>query len=137
MFIKLANMLKKHQDIIVYLILGVATTAVNFAVYYPLLNLCNFSATVSNAIAWIVSVLFAFLTNKPFAFKSTDWTVGITIPEMFKFVGCRVSSGALETIFLAITVDALLLNGNIMKLFVSVIVVIINYLTSKYFVFKK
>lgn len=134
---RLINMLKKHQDVLIYLVLGVATTAVNFAVYYPLLNVCKLSATVSNVIAWVVSVLFAFVTNKPLAFKSTDWSMGVTLPELIKFVGCRIGSGVLETGFLALTVDLLLWNGNIMKILISVVVVLANYIASKYFVFHK
>ena len=134
---KLIDTLKAHHDIIVYLILGAATTAVNFVVYYPLLNLVGLSAAVSNVIAWVISVLFAFVSNKPLAFKSKDWSFRVTAPEFVKFVGCRIGSGFLETTILMITVDLLHWNGNFMKLFVSVIVVISNYIASKYFVFHK
>lgn len=134
---KLYELLRKYRDLIIYLLLGVGTTAVNFAVYYPLLNICGFSATVSNVVAWFASVLFAFATNKPLAFKSTDWSLRVTLPELIKFLGCRVGSGIFETLFLAITVDILLWNGNIMKILVSVFVVIANYIASKYFVFRK
>lgn len=134
---KAHELLRKHRDLIIYLILGAATTAVNFAVYYPLLNILRLSATVSNVVAWVVSVLFAFVTNKPLAFKSMDWSAKVTLPEFVKFVGCRLGSGALETLFLTITVDVLSWNGNIMKLFISVIVVIANYVASKYFVFQR
>lgn len=134
---KAIALLKKHKNLIVYLVLGVATTAVNFAVYYPLLNLLKISATASNIIAWTVSVLFAFLTNKPFAFKSTNWSFNIMLPEFIKFLGCRIGSGIMETVFLMLTVDILLWNGNVMKLLISVAVVIANYVASKYFVFRK
>lgn len=134
---RLADFLKKHHDLVIYLILGAATTAVNFIVYYPLFNLCHFSATLSNIIAWIIAVLFAFVTNKPFAFKSTDWSAAVTVPEFIKFLGCRVGSGVLETAFLALTVDVLLWNGNIMKLVISIAVVILNYIGSKYIVFRR
>lgn len=134
---QLSEWLKSHHDLIVYLILGVATTVVNFAVYYPLLNICHFSATVSNIVAWSVAVIFAFITNKIFAFNSKTWLTKVVLPEFGKFVACRVASGALETIFLTLTVDILFWNGNIMKLLISVIVVIVNYIASKYFVFKK
>lgn len=137
MLIRLKGLFWKHRDLFIYLILGAATTVVNFAVYYPLLNCFAFSATVSNIIAWVVSVVFAFLTNKPFAFKSMDWSLKVTIPELIKFVGCRVGSGIFETLFLAVTVDILLWNGNIMKILISVFVVIANYIASKYFVFRK
>ena len=137
MFKNLNVLMRKYREVIVYLILGVATTAVNFAVYYPLLNFFKYSATTSNVIAWIVSVLFAFLTNKPLAFRSMDWSLGVTLPELGKFVGCRIASGLIETLFLMITVDTLHWNGNIMKVLISVFVVIANYTASKFFVFYK
>ena len=133
----LTDVFKKHRDVFVYLLLGVATTAVNFIVYYPLLNLLRLTATVSNLIAWSVAVIFAFFTNKPLAFKSTNWSAAVTVSEFLKFVGCRIASGILETAFLAITVDILLCNGNVMKLIISVFVVVANYIASKYFVFHK
>ena len=134
---ELIEQLRKHRVLIIYLVLGAATTAVNFAIYYPLLNIAMCSVTVSNVVAWIVSVLFAFLTNKPLAFKSMDWSAKVAFPEFIKFVGCRLGSGVFETLFLAITVDVLLWNGNIMKLLVSVVVVITNYVASKFFIFHK
>ena len=134
---KAVTILKRHKDLLIYLLLGVATTVVNFVVYYPLLNIFKFSATFSNVLAWSLSVIFAFLTNKPFAFKSMNWSLRILLPEFVKFLSCRVGSGILETAFLALTVDILLLNGNIMKVLISVVVVIANYVSSKYFVFRK
>lgn len=134
---KVHELLRKYRDLIIYLLLGAATTAVNFAIYYPLLNILELSASVSNVVAWVISVLFAFATNKPLAFKSMDWSPKVTLPEFVKFVGCRLGSGVFETLFLAITVDVLSWNGNIMKLFISVVVVIANYIASKYFVFNK
>ena len=134
---KLKELLVKYSDLLIYLILGVLTTLVNYAVYFPLHNLLSLSATTSNIIAWAASVLFAFVTNKPLAFKSMDWSMKVTGPEFVRFVGCRLGSGVLETLFLLLTVDVLLWNGNIMKIIVSVAVVIINYFASKFFVFRK
>ena len=127
----------KYSDLIVYLVLGVLTTLVNYVVYFPLHNYLSLSATVSNMVAWVIAVAFAFVTNKPWAFKSKDWSPKVTIPELTKFVGCRIGSGMLETLFLLVTVDLLLWNGNIMKVIVSIAVVIINYFASKFFVFRK
>ena len=95
------------------------------------------SATVSNAIAWVVAVAFAYLTNKPFVFRSYDWSMKTVVPELTKFVGCRVGSGAAETLILLLTVDILGWNGNIWKLITSVLVVVLNYVGSKLLVFKK
>ena len=134
---KLISLFHKHEQIISYVFFGGLTTLVNFIVYYPLYNLCHLSASLSNILAWIVAVIFAYLTNKPFVFKSKDWTMKTVAPEFAKFVGSRFGSGLLETVIIRITVDILLWNGNLWKIIVSVLVVILNYITSKFFAFKK
>ena len=80
--------LAKYKDILIYLVLGVLTTLVNFLVYFPLLNYCNMSAAFANITSWAVAVLFAFATNKPLVFRSMDWSVKTLAPEFVKFVGC-------------------------------------------------
>lgn len=128
---------EKYRSILIYIIFGVLTTAVNYLVYIPCLNLLGLSASVSNIIAWCVAVLFAFLTNKPFVFESKDWSAKTVVPEFTKFVGTRVASGLVETLILLVTVDLLGWNGNIWKLLTNVIVVILNYIGSKLLVFRK
>lgn len=134
---KLRMLIRKHYDILAYLFFGVLTTVVNYVVYLPCYNLLGLSAAVSNAIAWAAAVAFAYLTNKPFVFKSHDWSAKTVVPELTKFVGSRVASGALETTIIFVTVDLLQCNGNIMKLITSVLVVILNYVASKLLVFRK
>ena len=134
---KIRALVEKYWDIVTYLIFGVLTTVVNYLVYLPIYNLLGASAAVSNAIAWVAAVAFAFLTNKPFVFKSHDWSAKTVLPELSKFVGCRVASGVLETLILLLTVDILGWNGNIWKIITSVLVVILNYVASKLLVFRK
>lgn len=134
---KIKTLVQKHWDIISYLFFGGLTTVVNYLVYLPCYNWLGLSATVSNVIAWVAAVAFAYLTNKPFVFRSYDWSWKTVGPELVKFVGCRVGSGLLETAALFLTVDCLHWNGNVMKLILSVAVVILNYVGSKLLVFKK
>ena len=134
---RLKELLEKYTDVISYLFFGALTTLVNFLVFFPLYNWAGVSASVSNAVAWVFAVVFAYLTNKPFVFKSHDWSGSTVIPELTKFVGCRIGSGVLETIIVWITVDQLAWNGNLMKIIVSILVVILNYVGSKWLVFRK
>lgn len=127
----------KYEDVIVYLVFGVLTTVVNYLVYLPVYNGLGLSATVSNLIAWVAAVAFAFVTNKPLVFKSHDWSAKVVVPELVKFVSCRVASGLMETGILLVAVDLLHGNGNIWKLLTSVIVVVLNYFGSKLLVFRK
>lgn len=133
---RIRELIKKHEDILLYLVFGVLTTAVNWIVYFPLYNQVGISAAVATVISWAVSVAFAFVTNKPIVFKSHDWSAKVFMPELLGFVGCRVGSGALESLAIFLTVDILHWNGNLMKIIVSVFVVIINYIGSK-LLFKK
>ena len=139
---KIKELFDKYYDMIAYLFFGVLTTALNYLVYIPCYNVLketafmgDLAATVSNGIAWTVAVIFAFLTNKPFVFKSHDWSAKTVIPELGKFLGCRIGSGVMETLILLVTVDCLNWNGNVMKLITNVLVVIVNYVGSKLLVF--
>ena len=134
---KLFALLTKHEEVISYLFFGGLTTLVNYIVYLPCYNLLHLSGAVSNAVAWVAAVAFAYLTNKPFVFKSHDWSAKTVIPELTKFVSCRIGSGLLETAIIFVLVDWLGLDGNVIKLATSVLVVILNYVASKMLVFRK
>ena len=134
---KIRTLIEKHWDIVSYLFFGVCTTIVNYLVYIPCYNFLGMSASVSNMVAWVVAVAFAYLTNKPFVFKSNDWSAATVVPELTKFVGCRIGSGVAETIVLFLAVDLLGWNGNIWKLVTQVMVTVMNYVASKLVVFRK
>ena len=134
---KLKALIIKYYDILVYLVFGVLTTVVNYIVYLPCYNVLGLSSSVSNLIAWVVAVAFAFVTNKPFVFRSHDWSAKTLVPELTRFIGTRLGSGGLETLILLIFVDWLGMNGNIWKLITSVLVVVLNYIGSKLLVFRK
>ena len=134
---KLRALIHKYWDVLSYLFFGGLTTVVNYLVYLPCYNLLQLSAAVSNMIAWVVAVAFAYLTNKPFVFKSHDWSLKTVGPELAKFVLCRIGSGLLETAIIFVAVDWLQGNGNLWKLVTSVLVVVLNFLASKLLVFRK
>ena len=133
---KLLDLARKYRDILIYVIFGGLTTVVNYLVYLPCYNLAGLSATVSNVLAWIAAVAFAYVTNKPFVFRSHDWSMKTVGPELTKFIGCRLGSGLLETGLIFLTVDLLHWDGNWMKLILSIFVVILNYISSKLLVFR-
>lgn len=134
---KLRSLIERYRDILTYLVFGVLTTVVNYAIYLPIFNFCGISAAVSNMIAWVGAVIFAFLTNKPFVFHSHNWSAKTVVPELMKFVSCRLASGVLETVILFLAVDCMDWNGNLWKLVTQVLVIVINYVASKLLVFRK
>ena len=137
MLSKIKMLLKKYNRLLSYLFFGALTTLVNYVVYFPLYNRLNLSAGFSNIISWFVSVLFAYFTNKSFVFKSNNWSLKAALPELSKFFGCRFGSGLLETLLIWVCVDLLSWNGNLFKLIVSILVVILNYISSRWVVFKQ
>lgn len=124
-----------------YLVVGGATTAVNFVVYSLLVYFSLCSVLVSNAIAWCVAVLFAYFTNKHFVFASHDYAK--FFKEFYLFVLARSTSGVVEIFapsgLIYIGLDARLfdIEGFWAKFIVSVFVVLANYFFSKYLIFKK
>ena len=113
---------------VLYILFGILTTGVNWLVFLPFRN-CE-PVTLYNGIAWIISVLFAFLTNKPFVFKSNDWSAKVVLREAFNFYCCRLTSFLLESAAMVLFADMLAYNAIVVKAIVSVAVIIINYIGS-------
>lgn len=133
---KIESILRKYRFQLIYLVFGVLTTLVNYLIYFPCDQLLH-TAWLSNSIAWVVAVLFAYVTNKPFVFQSFDWSLKTVVPEFIKFVGTRVASLVVENLILLLTVDVLQWNRIFWKLAASVLVVVLNYVGSKLLVFRK
>lgn len=134
---KLRALFTKYYDVITYLFFGVLTTVVNFLIYLPLFYWLGISATISTIIAWVISVTFAFVTNKPFVFRSHDWSAKTLLPEIRNFVVCRIGSGLLDVGLCFVIIDLLQWENIMFKVAISVLVVILNYVGSKLLVFKK
>lgn len=128
--------LKKHHRLLAFVIFGLLTTAVNWAVYLPCYNILGWTSALSNVVAWAAAVAFAFVTNKPFVFDSHDWSSKAVLRELTRFVGCRLGSGLLETIGLLVLVDYLDMDGNWLKLILACGIVAVNYIGSKMLVFR-
>ena len=134
---KLFALLRQYRSVISYVFFGAVTTVINMVVYYVCYHPLGLSSDLSTIIAWVIAVLTAFLTNKPFVFESHDWSPKVLFPEAASFFGCRLGSGVVELVLMHITVEMLGLPGMLMKLLVNVIVVILNYVASKLLVFRK
>lgn len=132
------NNIKKliNKEIILYVIFGVLTTIVNLIAYYLFSNIININYLISNAIAWIISVVFAYITNKFFVFNSSYINKDVIIEEFIKFMNCRLISGLSEVVLLFLFVDLLLMNNIVAKLIIGVLVALINFIFSKVFIFK-
>jgi putative flippase GtrA len=133
------------REIIMYLVFGVLTTVVNLIVYH----FCNLimDVLISNVIAWIAAVIFAYVTNKLFVFDSKSWAPAIVVKEAASFAAARLVTLGIEEAGLLIMIKWLhfdvLLNTSlvsgkmIVKIILAIVVVILNYVFSKAFIFKK
>ena len=99
------ELIKKYEEIILYIFFGVCTTIVNILVYYICSHLFNFGTIISTVIAWILSVLFALITNKIWVFKSKSWDKSIFIKESISFFSCRLLTGLLDVLIMYIFVQ--------------------------------
>ena len=133
---KLRKLVNQHRDILAYIFFGVLTTLVNYLIYFPVHRWAQLGAGVSNVIAWFGAVIFAFVTNKAFVFKDRDWSAGAVWTQCGKFLGSRVFSGLLETGWIALTVDIFCWNSITMKILASLVVIVVNFITSRWLVFR-
>ena len=143
----LKELFSRRREEIAYLIFGVLTTAVNYLVYLVLLALWGDAAVLwINGIAWVAAVAFAYVTNKLFVFESRSWKPDILKREIPAFVGARIASFLLEEGGLWVAayplhmgeISVFGLGGLLIaKLFLNVLVVIVNYFFSKFLIFRK
>ena len=137
----MGKLIRKYKEVIMYLIFGVLTTLVNW-ICYALLTKNGMEMNLSNCIAWLVAVLFAFITNKLFVFESKNLELKFVGQELIKFVSARLATGAIEILglpllyYLGVKQSLFGVEGFLAKVLVSVVVVILNYVFSKLFIFR-
>ncbi len=136
---KIKELYIKYKEIINYLIFGVLTTVVSLAVYYGLtLTVLNpdkaIELQIANIISWIAAVTFAYFTNRKWVFENKEKA---NIKEASKFYLSRVGTLLIDMALMFIFVTKLGVNDKIMKLVVQVVVTILNYIFSKFIVFRE
>lgn len=124
---------KKHRELIVYLICGFLTFVVSMVVYALLSEIFRINVLVANIITWIIAVYFAFSVNRKFVFKSN----GNFTSELIQFYLGRVVTLVVEQAMLYIFIIRLMFNNMAIKSIAQVVIIILNYIISKFIVFKK
>lgn len=132
------KLINKYGEVIRYLIIGVLTTVVSLATYYlcvhTILNASNaIELQIANIISWVVSVTFAFFTNRSYVFKSKNTNVG---KEAVNFYISRIATLLIDMSLMFVFVTLLHFNDTITKLIVQFIIIVLNYIFSRIFVFK-
>ena len=126
-----------NRETIAYGIAGVSTTVVNFIAYHLCCNVAGIPNLVANAIAWVVAVVFAYVVNARWVFQDKQEDAINETKKIAKFFGARVVTFGVEELGMFILVDLLKGNNLIMKAIVAVLVIVLNYIFSKLFVFTK
>lgn len=131
------ELLKKYKSFVMYAIFGVLTTLINLASYYVLYNVLNWGNMPSTALAWLLAVIFAFVTNKKWVFDSQSMEWKVLLYELASFFACRIATGVFDMAVMYVAVDVMAWNEMLWKLLSNVIVIILNYVASKLVIFKK
>lgn len=136
---KIIDLYNKYKEVINYLIFGVLTTVVSLVTYYLLTSFVLdandlIELQIANILSWIISVLFAYITNRKFVFESNNDNF---IKEIRNFFGSRIVTLLLDMIIMFVGVTLLEVNDKVVKIISQVLVIVGNYLLSKLFVFKK
>lgn len=134
---KITNLLHKNKSVIMYLFFGVLTTILNIIIYKVFSDFFKVEYLISNIIAWFLSVLFAYITNKIYVFESKNLSKKKLIIELFNFFYYRILSLVIEIIILYVAVSILKIDDFIVKIFTNILIIILNYIFSKFLIFKK
>ena len=142
-----------NRETILYIIFGVATTVVNYAVFHLLYNVLwsQSRSLTANAIAFVAAVIFAFVVNKLFVFESKSWSAATLKREIPSFLAARIGSFGIEEAGLFLAEKVLRLGGvvavtvagmaldwiTIVKIGLAFVVVALNYVFCKLIIFKK
>ena len=130
------NIFGKYKSVLMYLFFGVCTTGMNVVSYWLFYTFLSFSNVVSTILSWVISVLFAYITNKLWVFESRSFDKQVLLQEIPTFFGARLLSGVIDLGIMFVFVDILFFPAMIVKIISNVFVVIFNYIASKLVIFK-
>ena len=136
MFNFVFSLIHKYGEIIRYLIVGVLTTLVSVFSYYVCARIFNIGYMSSTVLSWIISVLFAFVTNKCFVFQSRSCEKYNVFKECINFFLCRIVTLFVEMVLMWLLVDIVHVDDVMSKMVVQFVVIVLNYVFSKFLVFK-
>ena len=126
-----------NTELVAYLFAGVATTVVNYVVYFAATRYMGMGVMAGTWTAWVIAVAFGYAVNKAFVFHTHCESLAALAREAISFFAMRLVSLGMETVLMYVTVELLGFNDLVMKLIVNIVVIILNYVFSKLFIFKK
>ncbi|MFR1435480.1 MAG: VanZ family protein [Acutalibacteraceae bacterium] len=126
-----------NRETVSYVFFGAVTTVVNILSYQVFYHTLGIPNLISNALAWVLSVLVAYIVNKLFVFRSSTTSIRALLREFGLFVAARLFSFGVDELGMWLMVDVARFNTGISKLIVNVIVVVLNYFFSKRIIFTR
>ena len=133
----LVALYRRHKQMILYFIFGGLTTLINIVSYALCRSVLKIPLVPADILAWLLSVLFAYVTNKRFGFESRSWRRKVILREMTSFFVARLFSLGVDVVFLYLTVTVLGWWELLMKVLANGIVIVLNYVFSKLIIFRK
>lgn len=130
------DMYKEHEEGINYLIFGFLAFVLNYCLFYVFETWMHIDYMVATALSWLLTVFFAYWTNRTFVFKSKNTGKSNIFKELCSFIGARIATELLELLLMYLMVDLARINSNIAKLIAQAVVIIANYILSKIWIFK-
>ena len=127
---------KKHEEGINYLIFGFLAFVLNYILYFLFADAMQLHYMAATVLSWVLTVVFAYWTNRTFVFKSQNKDTGSVVKEFVSFIGARIATEVLELVLMYVMVDLLSINDKISKLVCQVLVILANYVLSKIWIFK-
>lgn len=127
---------QRYKSVIAYLVFGGLTTVINFIVFWIFNDFVQWPYWLANTMAWFLSVLFAYITNKLWVFDSKTPTVRTVLAEATSFFGFRLLSYFVDQAIMIVGISVLHGNNLIVKLIDQIIIVVLNWFFSKLFIFK-
>lgn len=120
-----------------YAFFGVIGTVINILIFYLLSQKCGIPYLIANFVAWVFSVAFAFVTNKIWVFRSKTWAFPMWFKECVQFTIARIGTCVFDMVYMFVAISICNFNETISKVIANIIVIILNYVLSKIWIFKK
>ena len=127
---------RKHEEGINYLIFGFLAFVLNYILYFVFADAVAMHYMAATGLSWVLTVVFAYWTNRTFVFKSQNKETKAVVTEFVSFIGAKVATEVLELGLMYLMVDVMAVNDKISKLICQVIVILANYVLSKIWIFK-
>ena len=128
---------EKHREVLLYLFFGGLTTLISIAVFWLFNRPLDLNEHIANVISWILSVLFAYVTNAIWVFTAKPQTPGEWLRQMLSFYAGRLATLGVEELIIYVFVTRLAFDSMLIKIIATVVVIILNYFISKLLVFRK